>query len=63
MKILDIDYLPVHDKELNQFTKSCIGNSVYLRKLNQIIDGKGKEETSISIEVEPAIQFCTIKLG
>lgn len=60
---LDVDYLAVHDKQLHQYTKICVGNSVYIRKLSQIIEGKGTSEASVSVEIEPAIQFCTIKLS
>eukprot|EP00539_Tryblionella_compressa_P001162 CAMPEP_0178733116 /NCGR_PEP_ID=MMETSP0744-20121128/622_1 /TAXON_ID=913974 /ORGANISM="Nitzschia punctata, Strain CCMP561" /LENGTH=225 /DNA_ID=CAMNT_0020385275 /DNA_START=183 /DNA_END=860 /DNA_ORIENTATION=- len=58
----DPSYLPIQEDELRQLAKVCVGNSIYLQKLKQII-GEGTTKASVSIDVNTNKQFCTIKIG
>mmetsp|Transcript_23414 Transcript_23414/g.55166 ORF Transcript_23414/g.55166 Transcript_23414/m.55166 type:complete len:803 (-) Transcript_23414:934-3342(-) len=60
--LIDPDYLPVELEELRQLTKVCIGNSIYLQRLMQMIKGNGESKARVTIDTETNGQFCTIKI-
>jgi len=60
--LIDPNYLPAQEAELKQLAKVCVGNSIYLQKLIQVIDGKGESEARIAIDTTTNSEFCTIKI-
>mmetsp|Transcript_7210 Transcript_7210/g.20923 ORF Transcript_7210/g.20923 Transcript_7210/m.20923 type:complete len:159 (-) Transcript_7210:925-1401(-) len=60
--LIDPDYLPVELEELRQLTKVCIGNSIYLQRLMQMIKGNGESKARVTIDTKTNGQFCTIKI-
>jgi hypothetical protein len=64
MAAIDSDYLSIRGKDLRQFAKVSIGNSVYVQKLTQLVgEENGKAEREVSIDIDSPIQFCTIKIS
>jgi hypothetical protein len=64
MATIDSDYLSIRGKDLRQFAKVAIGNSVYVQKLTQLVgEENGKTEREVSIDIDSPIQFCTIKIS
>lgn len=64
IQLIDSNYLPIQVDELNQLAKVCIGNSIYLQKLQQVIDiGGGKAKPKVVLDLKTHNQFCTIKIS
>ena len=59
---IDPNYLPVTEDELRQLVKVCVGNTIYLHKMKQVIESNGEVKASVSIDVKTNKQFCTIKI-
>jgi hypothetical protein len=62
IQLMDPNYLPIREHELNQLAKVCIGNSIYLQKLLQVIDSGGKPKPRVVVDLKTHNQFCTIKI-
>ena len=60
---IDPVYLPMQEKELRQLAKVCIGNSVYVQKLRQVVDADGKAKGEVSFDLETHHHYCTTKLS
>jgi hypothetical protein len=60
---MDADYLSIQEKYLKRYAKICIGNSVYLQKLTQLVGVNGNADGGVDIDLDPPIQFCTIKIS
>lgn len=60
---IDPVYLPIQENELRQLAKVCIGNSVYVQKLRQVVGDNGKATGEVSFDLETHNQFCTTKLS
>jgi len=61
---LDPAFTPMTKEELNQIAKVCVGNSVYILKMKQLVDehdGEGKAP-SVDFAFDSNSEFCTIKL-
>eukprot|EP00531_Pseudo-nitzschia_arenysensis_P009546 CAMPEP_0116154340 /NCGR_PEP_ID=MMETSP0329-20121206/21729_1 /TAXON_ID=697910 /ORGANISM="Pseudo-nitzschia arenysensis, Strain B593" /LENGTH=716 /DNA_ID=CAMNT_0003651315 /DNA_START=206 /DNA_END=2353 /DNA_ORIENTATION=+ len=48
--LMDPDYLPAKKEELQQLNKVCLGNSIYLQKLMQIIHRKEESKARVTID-------------
>ena len=62
ISFIDSDYLPAKEEDIRQLAKVCVGNSVYLRKLERIVDSKEESQARITIDTKASKQFCTIKI-
>uniref|UniRef100_A0A6U9WSR9 Uncharacterized protein n=1 Tax=Pseudo-nitzschia australis TaxID=44445 RepID=A0A6U9WSR9_9STRA len=60
--LIDPDFLSVQEEELRQLAKVCVGNSIYLQKLIQVIKEKGESKARVTIDTNTNRQFCTIKI-
>ena len=60
--LIDPDYLPAKEEELRQLAKVCVGNSIYVQKLMQVIHGKEQSEARVTIDTTANCEFCTIKI-
>ena len=60
--LLDPDYLPAKEEELRELAKVCIGNSIYLQRLIQIIHDKEESRARIQIDTTTNSEFCTIMI-
>eukprot|EP00536_Pseudo-nitzschia_multiseries_P013959 jgi/Psemu1/310418/fgenesh1_kg.636_\ len=60
--LIDADYLPVQVEELRQLAKVCVGNSIYLQRLIQMIKGNEESKAQVTIDTHTNGQFCTIKI-
>lgn len=64
MATIDPAFVSIRGTDLRQFAKVSIGNSVYVQKLSQLVgDESRKTEGEVSIDIDPTIQFCTIKIS
>ena len=59
-------YAPVQESEARSLLKVCVGNSVYLMKLGQLVGGgdlsNGTKKFSFEFDFEAHKEFCIIKL-
>jgi len=62
ISVIDTNYLPAQEEELRKLAKVCVGNSIYLQKLINTIDGKEDSKTRVTVDTKTSIQFCTIKM-
>lgn len=60
--LIDPDYLPAQKMELQQLNKVCVGNSIYLQKLMQVIQSKEESKTRVAIDTTTNFEFCTIRI-
>jgi hypothetical protein len=60
---IDPNYAAVTEDELRQLVKVCVGNTIYLHKLKQVVESNGDVQASVSIDVKTNKQFCTIKIA
>jgi hypothetical protein len=60
--LIDPDYLPAKEEELRQLAKVCVGNSIYIQKLMQLIHGKEESNARVTIDTTTNCEFCTIKI-
>ncbi|VEU35220.1 unnamed protein product [Pseudo-nitzschia multistriata] len=60
--LIDPDYSAVKEEELRQLAKVCVGNSIYLQKMIQAVNGKGESMPKIKIDNKTNRQFCMIKI-
>merc|ERR1711935_592281 len=60
--LIDPDYLPAKEEEVRQLSKVCVGNSIYLQKLMQVIHGKEETKVRVTINTTSNCEFCTIKI-
>lgn len=60
--LIDPDYLPAKQEELRQLIKVCVGNSIYLQKLMQVIHRKEESKARVAIDTTTNSEFCTIKI-
>lgn len=61
--LIDANYLPIQADELHKLSKVCLGNSIYLQKLKQIIDSGENAKPSVVLDMKTHTQFCTIKIS
>jgi hypothetical protein len=62
--LIDPIYLPATEDELRQLVKICVGNTIYLHKLKQVVEGaRGKVTNCVSIDVETNKRFCIVKIA
>ncbi len=60
--LMDPNYLPAKKEELQELNKVCLGNSIYLQKLMQIIHRKEESKARVAIDTTTNVEFCTIKI-
>lgn len=60
---LDSSYLSITKDELNQIAKVCVGNSVYVQKMKQIVSTSGEKVEGVSFDFDTNKAFCTVKLS
>jgi len=60
--LIDPDYLPAKEEEVRQLSKVCVGNSIYLQKLMQVIREKEESKARVTIDTTSNCEFCTIKI-
>lgn len=59
---IDPMYAVMPEVELRSLLKVCIGNSVYVQKLRQIVEGGGAATAKAVFDFESHSQFCIIKV-
>lgn len=59
---IDPNHLSMTKDELNQIAKVCVGNSVYVQKMKQVVSTKEGKVESVSFEFASNKQFCMVKL-
>jgi hypothetical protein len=55
-------YAPITEKEARALLKVCVGNTVYLHRLQQIVKGKDAVRVTVVFDNDTHDEFCTIKL-
>ena len=60
---LDSNYVSMTKDELNQVAKVCVGNSVYVQKMKQVVSAKDGQLKSVSFDFDINKEFCTVKLS
>ena len=63
LKGIDADFVSAGEADLRLLAKISVGNTVYLAKLTQSVAQNGKTSGELSIDMEPSVQFCTIKIN
>ncbi len=65
VQIADIEacYRPIQEEELRELAKVCVGNSVFVQRLVQMVDATGKAKGTVSFDLSTHKRFCTIKLA
>ena len=59
---IDEVYLPIPEIHLRDLTKVCIGNSIYIQKLRQVIASEEKKDVQVDFDLDTHNQFCIMKL-
>ncbi|CAJ1969280.1 unnamed protein product [Cylindrotheca closterium] len=62
LKVIDSDFVSASENDLRQLAKICVGNTIYLAKLTQMVAENGKSSGGLAIDMETSVQFCTIKI-
>ncbi len=62
LPFINPDFLPAKKEELQQLNKVCLGNSIYLQKLMQVIHRKEESKVRVAIDTTTNVEFCTIKI-
>jgi len=60
---IDPDYAPMQEHEIRSLLKVCVGNSVYVRKLQQLIENPLDKPVQVDFDYSVSKEFCTIKLS
>jgi hypothetical protein len=60
--LIDPYYLPAKEEELRKLMKVCVGNSIYVQKLMQVIQRKEVTKARVAIDTTANSEFCTIKI-
>ena len=60
---LDSNYLSMSKEELNQVAKVCVGNSVYVQKMKQLVTAKDAKVDTVDFDFDSNKEFCTVKLA
>lgn len=61
---VDAEYAPIRESELKSLLKVCVGNSVYLHKLRQVLqDPSSASSVRVEFDTKTHDQYCTIKLS
>lgn len=60
---VDSDFVTASEADLRLLAKIAVGNTIYLAKLTQSVAQNGKSSGELSIDMEPSVQFCTIKIN
>ena len=60
---VDSDFVSASDADLRLLAKISLGNTIYLAKLTQSVAQNGQCSGQVSIDMEPSVQFCTIKIS
>ena len=59
----DKDYLTTQEDELKRLARVCVGNSVYVQKLRQLVRGEQAATGTAEIDLDTHSEYCTIKLS
>jgi hypothetical protein len=60
---LDAAFLSMSKDELSELVKVCVGNSIYVQKLKQLIESRDLKSDIVGFEFSTNCDFCTIKLN
>ena len=61
-KLVDSPFPPMSKDELAGIAKICLGNSIYVQKLKQLIDAKETKTATVAFDFDTNSEFCTIKI-
>ena len=60
---IDPDYTPMQEDEVRSLLKVCVGNLVYVRRLQQLIETTPDKPVQVDFDFSANKEFCTIKLS
>jgi hypothetical protein len=63
LSLLDPLYAPITETEARALLKVCVGNIVYLHRLQQIVKSPRQDHVAVVFDFASHDEFCTIKLS